>query len=171
MKRVFALLVVLGGVACAPQTYEELYVPVAGGAGYGYSEQRLDERRFAVTYNAPVATGFTFAGEIGRQTAEKELARAHDLALGRASEIALSNGFTAFRVEDRKNDISSRSFEARSHPTGPSWSEERIYSMDNASLAVRVTLTVTMLPIHEAGAYDASQTLATVRGRYAARPA
>jgi hypothetical protein len=172
MNRVFAaLFVALGVAACAPQTYQDLHVPVASGAGYGYSEQRLDERRFVVTYNAPVERGFSFAGEAGRQAAEAELARSYEFALARAAELALANGYTAFRVEDRKNDAHSRNYEAWSAPTGPSWAQQRLYALDEAYLVARVTLIVAMLPTYETGAYDANQTLATIRGRYAPRAA
>jgi hypothetical protein len=172
MNRVFAALsLVLGVAACAPQTYQDLHVPLGSGAGYGYSEQRLDGRRFVVSYNAPIERGFTFAGEAGRQAAESELARAYEFALARAAEIALANGYPAFRVEDRKNDAHSQNYEAWSNPTGPSWARQRIYSMDEAYLVARVTLIVAMLPAYESGAYDANQTLAAVRGRYSPKPA
>jgi hypothetical protein len=168
MNRIFAVsLIALGCAACAPQSYQELHVPAASGAGYGYSEQRLDERRFAVTYHAPVARGFTFSA--GQDAAEYEVARAYEFALARAAEIALANGYTAFRVEDRRNDAMSQNYEA--------WSGfgvnrgDRVYSMDEAYLLARVTLIVAMLPSYESGAYDAQQTLAAVRGRYTRRSA
>jgi hypothetical protein len=165
MNRVFALLLALGCAACTPQTHQDLHAEEDRGKSYVYTEQRLDERRFVVACNAPRKTGFTFAGETGRQVAEQELARAYEFALARAAEIALANGYAAFRVEDRKNDAMSQSYDAWSNPPGPSRVQQRIYSRDEAYLIARVTLTVAMLPAYESGAYDANQTLATIRGR------
>jgi len=167
MKRLLGLAIVLLTAACAPRSFQDLHVPYSGGAGYGYSEQRLDEHRFVVVYNAPVETGFTFAGEAGRQAADREVSRAYEFALARAAEIALANGYKAFRVEDRKNEAMSQNYEAW---TGPFFREERNYSMDEGYLTARVTLVVALLPTLESGAYDASSTLATIRGRYTPPP-
>jgi hypothetical protein len=149
--------------ACAPQSFQELNVPAGAGTGYGYSEQRLDERRFAVTYSAPTQTGFSFAGEAGQEEAERQVNRAYEFALARASEIALANGYPAFRVEDRRNDAVSQNFEAWK---GPFFRPQRNYAMDDAYLAARVTVVVVLLPALESGAYDARGTLAAIRRRY-----
>jgi hypothetical protein len=163
MRLPLALVAVLLCAACAPRTFQELNVPAGAGAGYGYSEQRLDERRFVVTYNAPVQTGFSFAGEAGREEAERQINRAYEFALARAAELALANGYPAFRVEDRRNDAMSQNYEAWQ---GPFYRMDRNYAMDDASLTARVTVVVALLPALESGAYDAQGTLATIRGRY-----
>ena len=167
MLRLAAVATAMLVAACAPRSFQDLHVPYDAGSGYGYSERRLDERRFAVTYNAPVQTGFTFTGERGRQASEAELARAYDFALARAAEIAIANDYAAFRVEDRRNEAMSQNYEAWSNPTGPPLAQQRIYSMDEAYLAARVTLVVALVPRLEPGAFDAHATLETIRGRYA----
>jgi hypothetical protein len=167
IARVTIALLVLLCVACAPRSFQELNRPYGAGAGYGYSDQRLDDRRFVVTYRAPVETGFTFAGEAGQQAARKELDRSYDFALAHAAEIALANGYPAFRVEDRRNDASSQDYQAWSHPTGPPFAQRRVYSMDEAYLAAGVTLIVALTPQLEPGAFDARATLETIRDRYA----
>ena len=164
MRRAFLLAAMLMCASCAPRSFQELNVPAGGGAGYGYSEQRLDERRFVVTYSAPVETGLSFAGEAGREAADRELNWAYEFALARAAELALANGYAAFRVEDRRNDATSRNYEAWK---GPFSRPQRNYAMDDAYLAARVTLVVALTPTVELGAYDAQGTLATIRERYA----
>jgi hypothetical protein len=168
MRRIFALAVALSIAGCAPQTFDELHVPYAAGTGYGYSEQRLDETRFVVTYNAPMERAFSYADEAGREAADREVSRAYEMALARAAEIALANGYQAFRVETRTNDAMSQNYEAWK---GPFFNPQRNYAMDEGHLFARVTLVVALLPSLESGAYDASVTLATIRGRYAAPPA
>jgi len=162
-RLVFALLIAALCAACAPRSFQELNVPVSAGSGYGYSEQRLDDRRFAVTYSAPVQTGFTFAGETGRQEADRQVNRAYDFALARAAQLALANGYPAFRVEDRRNDAMSQNYEAWQ---GTIDRMERNYAMDDAYLVARVTLIVALAPTREPGDYDAAGTLATIRARY-----
>ena len=161
MRRALTLAAVMLCAACAPRSFDQLNVPAGAGAGYGYSEQRLDERRFVVTYAAPVQTGFSFAGEAGHEEAERQIHRSYDFALAHAAELALANGYRAFRVEDRRNDAMSQNYEAWDF-----FNRQRNYAMDDAYLAARVTLVVALLPALESGAYDAQATLATVRGRY-----
>ena len=114
----------------------------------------------------------SFAGEAGAQAAQAELSRAYEFALARAAEVALANGYPAFRVTDRRNDAMSRNYEAWKGPyfTG-GWPYQRNYAMDNAYLAARVTLTVELLPSLETGAYDAQRTRAEIQLRYATPPA
>lgn len=161
---VAALLTAALCAACAPRSFPELYVPASAGSGYGYSEQRLDERRFAVTYSAPVQTGFTFTGEAGQAEADRQVNRAYEFALARAAELALANGYKAFKVEDRRNDAMSQNYEAWE---GPFTRPQRNYAMDDAYLVARVTLIVALAPTREPGDYDAEGTLATIRSRYA----
>jgi hypothetical protein len=163
MRLALGLLAVVCCAACAPQSFQELNVPAGAGSGYGYSEQRLDERRFVVTYSAPVQTGFSFAGEAGREEAERQVNRAYEFALARVAELALANGYPAFRVEDRRNEAMSQNYEAWE---GPFHRPQRNYAMDDAYLAARVTVVVVLVPALEAGAYDARETLATIRSRY-----
>ena len=168
MLRSLIAVLALFCASCAPRNFDQLYVPYAVRAGYGYSEQRLDARRFVVTYNAPVETGFTFAGDAGREVADRALARAYEFALARAAEITIAEGYSAFRVEDRRNEAQSQNYEAWQ---GPFVRAERNYAMDDAYLMARVTLVVAMLPALETGAYEAKGTLAAIRQRYAQSPA
>ena len=128
-----------------------------------------DEKHVQVRDNSGAADrGFSYAGDPGREAADRELSRAYEMALARAAEIALANGYQAFRVENRANDAASQSYEAWK---GPFFSPQRNYAMDEGRLLARVTLVVALLPNTEPGAYNASATLATIRGRYAAPPA
>ena len=181
MARLRFLVVILAllTVGCATErSLQQLYVPLGTGSGFGYTEQPVGERRYKATYDAPIHTAFTFNGPEGRRDADAELARAYDLALLRAAEIALANGAPAFRVVDRTNDV-----DVRNHPAyfgGPWWpygwhrawaypygGPYGPYRDDNyASLSARVTLTVELLPALEPGAFDAARTQVEIRNRY-----
>jgi hypothetical protein len=179
--RIAAILVFASlAAACAPQrSLEDLYVPLGVGAGYGYTEEPVGERRFKIAYDTPVSTAFTYAGPAGKREANSELARAFDLALLRAAEIALANGAPAFRVADRLNDVDVRNYVAWRDPfyyphwRRPWWgypSPYHAYAEDYATLDARVTLTVDLLPTLESGAYDALRTQSEIRARYARPP-
>ena len=181
LARVAAVLIVASlATSCAPQrSLQDLYVPLGVGSGYGFTEQPIGDRRFKITYDMPVSTAFTFAGPSGQREANTELARAFDLALLRAAEIALVNGAPAFRLVDRVNDVNVRNYVAWRDPfyypywRRPWWGYPHpyhVYPEDYATLDTRVTLTVELLPTLEPGAYDALRTQAEIRARYARPP-
>ena len=179
---VVAIALVVAGCA-AERGFQQLYVPLGAGSGFGYTEQPAGERRFVVTYDAPIHTAFSFDGSEGRRAADGEVARAYDFALLRAAEIALAQGMPAFRVVDRTNDVDVRNrpsyrgpfwnpYWARpyGYPYGPfAWpyAYGPYYDEGYARLSARVTLNVELLPTVEQGAFDAQNMLATIRARYA----
>jgi hypothetical protein len=65
------------------------YRPAASGGGYGYSDQRLEENRFRLTFNG--------SGNTDRADVE-------DYLLYRAAELTLANGFDYFIVDNRSTD-------------------------------------------------------------------
>ena len=162
---------------CAERGIEQLYVPLGTGAGYGYTDQPAGDRRFVVTYDAPVRTAFTFSGSEGKRAADTELARAFDLALLRAADVALTNGAPAFRVAERVNDIYVRNYPSYRDPFWyPGWRRPYypygwpygpFYDDSYVAMNIRVTLTVELAFEVESGAYDARNVQATIRARYA----
>jgi hypothetical protein len=177
-RRAFVLAILLLSIACAPRGLKQLYVPLGAGAGYGYTEQAAGDRRFQISYVAPLETAFTFAGNDGRIEKETQLARAFDLALLRSADVALANGAPGFRVSDRVNDVDVHSYPSYRNPfwypgwyrpyyhpyAWPYWS---YYDDSYETLSVRVTLTVELVSDVEAGAYDALNVQATIQARYA----
>ena len=53
----FAGMALLAAAGCAQRSFDDLYRPAGAGAPYGFSEQRVGERRFVIAYDAPLATG------------------------------------------------------------------------------------------------------------------
>jgi hypothetical protein len=168
-----AIAMLLLTAACAPMGLKELYVPRAGGAGYGYAEQSLGDRRFQIVYDAPLQTAYS----VGPQQKAQELGRSFDLALLRAADIALANGMPAFRVVDRVNDVDVRAYPSYRDPFwypgwrrpyyGYPWAYDPFYDNSYQVLSTRVNLTIELLPAVEDGAYDARNVQATIRARYA----
>jgi hypothetical protein len=92
MKRlVIAPLIALSLAACEttpPQPYGQPAAPkVMGG-----SEIRLEQDRYRVTY---------------RDSAKVDQARVEDMALLRAADLALANGYDWFRIVDRFADVTA----------------------------------------------------------------
>ena len=177
--RCAALLLALALAACAsPRTLQDLYVPL-GPNSFGYAEQPAGDRRFQVSYVAPLETGFSFSGPSGQQEVDAHVARAFDLALLRAADVAAASGAPAFRVVDRLNDVNVRNYPSYRDPFWyPGWRRPYyyypygwpygpFYDESYATLAVRATLTIELLQAVEPGAYDVRNVQATIRGRYA----
>jgi hypothetical protein len=176
----FALVLLVAG--CAQRGFQQLYVPLGTGSGFGYTDQPAGDRRFIVTYDAPIHTAFTFSGSAGRRTADGEIARAYDFALLRAAEIALANGARGFHVVDRTNDVDVRNHTAYrdpfwrpywrrpfGYPYGPfGWPHAYgFYDDSYATLSARVTLNIELTASVDQGTFDAQSVLATIRARYA----
>lgn len=89
--------------ACAPNA--PLYAPLQAAGSHGYTDERLEPTHFKVSYTAPPVTSSGFSKAQNDKDAEQRVALAYDMALWRASELALQNGFPAFSVVDRSNDV------------------------------------------------------------------
>lgn len=97
----FALLLLLAGCATGPQ--HPLYSPLAVTGSFGFTEQRLNDSSFRITYIAPRRTVFSpYANAEPGRTALLNLA--NDMALMRAAEVTSANGHQTFRVSQRDND-------------------------------------------------------------------
>jgi hypothetical protein len=182
LRPVLVLIFALLAAGCTQRGFQQLYVPLGTGSGFGYTDQPAGESRFVVTYDAPIQTAFSFSGNDGRRAADGELARAYDFALLRAAEIALSQGMAGFRVIDRTNDVDVRNRPSYRGPFwNPYWARPYGYPYgpfgwpyaygpfddSYATLSARVTLNIVLVPTVEQGAFDAQNVLATIRARYA----
>lgn len=92
MNRFFVVLCAAALAACATATP---YQPAVGaqGAGYGYAEKRIEDNRYAITFNGNSLTE--------RETVEGYL-------LYRAAELTLEQGYDYFIVAQRATDDNSR---------------------------------------------------------------
>lgn len=177
---VLAVLLVLGLAGCAAPGLEQLYVPLSGGAGWGYTAQMTSNDQAVVSYTSPLDTAFTYQGSAGQQEINQELARAFDFALLRSAELAQSKGYPAFRVTNRTNDASVRRFyQPYDYDYGyPHFHRFGFpyypygFPSDNSyeTLYTRVTLDVTFEKAVTKGAYNAAEVEKTIRGRYAPPP-
>lgn len=92
MNRLFVVLCAVALAACATATP---YQPAVGGqsAGYGYAEKKIENNRYAITFNGNALTE--------RETVESYL-------LFRAAELTLEQGYDYFIVAQRATDGASR---------------------------------------------------------------
>ncbi len=116
-RNVFLVAALLGLVGCAQRQPQPAMVAAAAGSGFGYADTRLAADSYDVSYQTPMVSipveGSAREAELGRQ-----VQRAYDLALWRACQIALANGYSRILVEQRGRDIEIRST-MESQPMAP----------------------------------------------------
>lgn len=96
-----ALLLLLAACASGPQY--PLYSPLAMTGTFGFSEQRVSNTAYRVTYIAPRRTAYSpYANAEPRRSSLLTLA--NDMAMMRAAELTVSSGQETFRVTQRDND-------------------------------------------------------------------
>ncbi len=179
-----ALAVALTITGCAPEARHPLYTPLTLAESFGYSEQQLSETSYKVTYSAPVRRTYAYGREERKQETEERLALAYDLALWRAAELALANGYPAFEVSNRDNSVQVdiRSdyyrhdpFLYHGHHFGHGFFPHHFYGFYDryAELAARVTIAVGFRGAPDGERLDARATLKRLRAKYpdAAGPA
>jgi hypothetical protein len=81
-----------------------LYVPLATSR-YGYAEQPTGDLSYEVTYRAPLFSTYAYGQTSRDRITQQQLALAYDMALLRASDLALARGMAAFRETRRDNDV------------------------------------------------------------------
>ncbi|HEX7969432.1 MAG TPA: hypothetical protein VF502_14525 [Stellaceae bacterium] len=161
------------GCATGPQL--PLLTPIAVAGSFGYSEIRISDDRYMVTYVAP--PGLTSAYGTARE-ADAQAARtlAFDMAVWRAAQIAEAQGFAGFRIIDRRSDVDTYAVPYYDpwDPWGcwecrrfgfPSYHDPFPYS-PYAYLQARVTITVQMLHDPGPGDYKAAAVIEQLRRTY-----
>lgn len=179
LARAAGLVPLLLATACVPAY--PLYVPLETAGNHGYADVRLGPTRFAVSYRAPSAVSFALTKDKRRVDAERRLTVAYDMAVWRASEIALGNGYPAFAIADRSNDIAvSYRYDAYDplayHCYRPCFphncgclpgdalynARPNRYSVIDAGVTITIELEREIRP----GTFDAKDAIATLHARY-----
>jgi hypothetical protein len=173
-------LLLLLATACAPNP--PLYVPLQAGGDHGYTEVRVSPTRYQVTFKAPVAIYPALNKSAARSHAEHRTTLAYDMAMWRAAELALENGFPAFKITDRSNDVSTDyrygtygapfyppCYDPRFGPDGPcpSFGFSSPSAFDRyAWIEAGVTLTVEFESAIRPGLFDAREAVDKLRAQY-----
>lgn len=89
MRKRLVLVPLMALAVAACETVPQPYGPASGAQAQGFSEARVEQDRYRVTYRAP---------------AKVERARVEDMALLRAADLTLGAGYDWFRVIDRFAD-------------------------------------------------------------------
>ena len=98
MKRLITALALLSLAACASAPTR--YAPAANASEMGYREQRLEQERYRVSF---------------RGNPDLKGPQVEDMALRRAAELTVQNGYQWFNVVSRYTDLADGSYS----PTGP----------------------------------------------------
>jgi hypothetical protein len=188
------LAVAAGGCARQPPPPPlPAMVALSANGDYGYAETALAPDLYAVTYVSPSLSAPGDADHDYGLSGQKQ--RVYALALWRAAQLALAQGYPAFQVQSESRDVNV-SVEAPPAPppyvsaplrtTSGSpcrwdcdrpigyWGDpyfnpvyDEWYRRGHTSGRVVVRLTVKMLPALTAGAEDAAATAARLRAAYA----
>lgn len=102
--RLIAVVALALLVAACTATPRPLYVPLATSR-YGYAEQPTGDLSYEVTYRAPLFSTYAYGQTSRDRITQQQLALAYDMALLRASDLALARGMAAFRELRRDNDV------------------------------------------------------------------
>jgi hypothetical protein len=97
------LLIAVAASACT-STPRPLYVPF-GPSNYGYTEHPTGDVSYEVSYKAPRFNTYVYGQTARDRLVDQQLTIAHDMALLRASDLALSRGMAGFREIRRDNDV------------------------------------------------------------------
>jgi hypothetical protein len=97
------LLLAFAAGACS-STPRPLYVPF-GPSNYGYTEKATGDVSYEISYRAPHFITYAYGRATRDRITEQQLSIAHDMALLRAADLALSRGLPAFRETRRDNDV------------------------------------------------------------------
>ena len=100
-------LVVAAGLllaACASGPSYPLYSPQALTGTFGYSEQKVGNNTFKVTYVSPQRSSVD-SRNVVEERRKALLTLSNDMAIWRAAALALANGQKEFRVTRRDNDV------------------------------------------------------------------
>jgi hypothetical protein len=98
MKRLIAVLALLSLTACASAPTR--YIPAANADDMGYREQRLEQERYRVSF---------------RGNPDLKGPQVEDMALRRAAELTVQNGYQWFTVVSRYTELAGGNY----NPTGP----------------------------------------------------
>ena len=94
MKKTFAVLAFLALAACTSGPTR--YIPALDGDDMGYREQRLEQDRFRVSFRA---------------NPDLKAPQVEDMALRRAAELTVQNGYDWFHVVTRSTEVVSGSYQ------------------------------------------------------------
>jgi hypothetical protein len=186
------LLAVAGCAGKRPPPLVPAMVAFSGNGDYGYSESALAPDVYAVTFVSPSLSAHGDPAQDYGLDGEKH--RVAALALWRAAQLALENGYPAFRVESQTSDADVQVVDPPSPPpyvsaplrtmSGPPcrwdcdrpigyWGDpyfnpvyDEWYRRGHSSGRVTARLTVRMLASAAAGAEDAAQTAERLRAAY-----
>jgi hypothetical protein len=178
MRLVLVLAMLLGGCATGPGL--PLLSPLAAAGSFGYAEAAQGADRYSVSYVAPPRLTGSYPGP-HEEDANAARTLAFDMSVWRAAQLAQAQGFTGFRVTDRRSDVSiypdpySYYYDPDPLFWEPGWPYlRRPYSgfgpfpplPPRTYLQAKVTIDVLMLHALAPGDYDAASAIAQLRRTY-----
>ena len=164
--------------SCASGPSYPLLTPVDVARNFGFSDTRLPDGRYEVSYVAPAMQGFGYRYDQS-PTEKQGKSLAFDMAIWRAAQIAQAQGFQGFSVADTKSNSDNQQRSAYyDDPWGPDWgpgpywSRHRPpfgwgdYNPPETSVQVEVKLAVALSNSLKPGDYNAADAIQQLRQTY-----
>lgn len=169
-----ALAALLG--ACATGPGHPLYSPIATAGTFGYVDEQRSAKEFRVAYIAPTEFGAIYYGARKEEAQARNLALAYDMALRRAAELAIANGYPGFVVKRRDNDVNVQVYDdILGDPYLGGWPASRYrfpyyypgpYRYRRGQMRIMVALEVTMVEEADGEAFDAKSLIERLEAKY-----
>ena len=174
---VLAGTIVLALAGCETIPSPPLMSAIASTGIYGYSEVPLGEARYDVSYLGPSRRTLRSPEGLAA-TAAAERTQAHDFALWRAAQLALTQGYAGFSASNVRSNVNTvvdnydpfydpwygPGFYRNpywAYPYGPYWGPSP-YAFEQTS----VTIEIQLRPAVSGGDYNAADVIAQLRSTY-----
>lgn len=170
------LLTLLGGCVAGPSY--PLLSPIAATGNFGFAEVPTAPGHYTVSYTTPPRLTGNYPGP-HEQDADAARTLGFDMATWRAAQLAQAQGYTGFRVTDRRSDATiypDPYYSPYDDPLfwDPAW-ERRRYAFyggplpplpPRSYLQARVTIEVTLLQALQPGDYDTADAIRQLQRTY-----
>lgn len=170
LKATAALFCLLAVVACASKPDEHLMVPRGTPESFGYSDWRVDEIRYVVSYSGPEVVTTNTRDALVEEAEKRARETALGLAMWRAADLALADGFPEFTLAkvsaDVKKAIVGHDYRQNGNPVYDDVQGEALGYQTAIYFRPEVTISVELHKDRPKGAYDAREVSKTMRARY-----
>jgi hypothetical protein len=104
-RTAIAVLSLLALTACASEPVQPLMVPRSGPESFGYTDWQVVEDRYVVTFSGPEVLTTNTQDQLVKEAETRARDTAFDLAVWRAADLALINGYPYFTLTKVDGDV------------------------------------------------------------------
>ena len=171
IRAALAVLSLLAVAACASETVQPLMVPRTGGDSFGYTDWRVVENRYVVSFTGPEVLTTNTQEKLVKQAEKRARDTAFDLAVWRAADLALTNDYPYFTIvkadADVRNAIVGHDYRQNGNPVYDNVPGQSLGYATAIYFRPEVTISVELEKQKTKGANDAEAIADMMSDRYA----